>query len=234
MTSLQTKLESIRSKVGGGLIVSCQAPATSPLGKPAIIAAMAETAALNGAAAVRIDSPANIAAVRDAIDLPIFGIYKIVTAGSDVYITPTLDAAAEVAGAGANVVAVDATMRPRPGGESLACLCRAIREELGLPVMADVATLEEGLHAAEVLGCDFISTTLSGYTEETKHLIANPDFDLIGSLANRIKVPVIAEGRLKSPADVRTAFTQGAFAVVVGNAITGMDTLVQQFAQACK
>jgi N-acylglucosamine-6-phosphate 2-epimerase len=97
--------------------------------------------------------------------------------------------------------------------------------------MADVATFEEGLYAAETLGVDVISTTLSGYTAETKHLI-NPDFKLVERLAEKSTLPIVCEGRLRSTDDVRRAFDCGAFAVVVGGAITGIDLLVQKFVGA--
>jgi N-acylglucosamine-6-phosphate 2-epimerase len=106
-----------------------------------------------------------------------------------------------------------------------------IKEELNLPVMADVSTLEEGSRAAESAGVDFVSTTLSGYTNETRH-ITKPDFELVEKLAKRIDVPVICEGRLRCPEDVRRAFDCGALAVVIGGAITGVDQLVQQFVSA--
>jgi N-acylglucosamine-6-phosphate 2-epimerase len=234
MNDAKSKLEVIKSQIAGGLIVSCQAPGNSPLAKPEIIAAFAETAALNGAVAVRIDSPAHISAVRKTVTIPIIGIYKIVLPETEVYITPLYQSAVEVAESGANIIAVDATVRPRPNGEKLSELCENINKNLHLPVMADVATFEEGIHAAEELGCAFVGTTLSGYTRQTAHLLEKPDFELIEKLAQRISTPIIAEGRMASPEDVRRAFECGAFAVVVGNAITGIDNQVKRFAEACR
>ena len=215
----------------GGLIVSCQAAQNSPLAKPAIIAAFAETAELNGAVGVRIDSPENIAAVKARVKIPVLGIYKIVSTESEVYITPTFQAAREIADAGADIIALDATRRVRPNGEKLESIVEKIRGQLNKCVMADVATFDEAVCAAEQIGIDVISTTLSGYTAETKHL-KEPDFQLLKELAKRLKIPVICEGRLRSADDVKRAFEYGAFAVVVGNAITGVDGLVQQFAAA--
>lgn len=230
MIDLNAKIANLKSQIEGGLIVSCQATQNSPLAKPEIIAAFAQTAEINGAAGVRIDSPENIKAVKRAVNIPVFGIYKVVTDESEVYITPTFETAKRIAAAGANIIALDATRRKRPNVESLPEIVAAIRTELNLPVMADVATLEEGLYAAEI-NCDFISTTLSGYTEETRHL-TEPDFELVKKLANRLNIPIICEGRLRSPQDVAKAFDCGAFATVVGNAITGIDNLVKQFAKA--
>jgi N-acylglucosamine-6-phosphate 2-epimerase len=217
----------------GGLIVSCQAPANSPLAKPEIIAAFAETAEQNGAVGVRIDAPENIRAVKTAVKVPVLGIYKIVSENCDVYITPTFESAREISAAGADIIALDATFRPRPQEEKLENIVRRIRAELKKPVTADVATFEEGINAAEAIGFDAVFTTLSGYTSDTKHII-EPDFKLIEKLAARVSVPVICEGRLRSAEDVKRAFDCGAFAVVVGNAITGIEQLVRHFVNAAQ
>ncbi|MCY7345665.1 MAG: putative N-acetylmannosamine-6-phosphate 2-epimerase, partial [Pyrinomonadaceae bacterium] len=163
MNSEKSSIAILKSQIEGGLIVSCQAPGNSPLNKPEIIAALAETAALNGAIAVRIDSPAHVSAVRKTVVIPIIGIYKIVLSPSEVYITPHYQSAVEVAEAGADIIALDATPRSRPDGEKLADLCQKIMTNLRLPVMADISTFEEGINAAETLGCAFVGTTLSGY-----------------------------------------------------------------------
>jgi len=219
-------VESLR----GGLIVSCQAPKGSPLDDPSIIAALARTAELNGARGVRINGPGHIRAVRAIVSLPILGIEKLEHPGSDVYITPTFESAQGVAHAGADIVALDATLRARPGGERIGELIPRIRLELGLPVMADVATLAEGMAAAEA-GADLVATTLLGYTAETRGRPA-PDYALIAGLVSRLDLPIICEGGIASPDDVRRAFDAGAYAVVAGAAITGIDRLVQRFAAA--
>ena len=225
-------MNNVFEKWRGGLIVSCQAPAGSPLAKPEIIAAFAETAELGGAVGVRIDAPENVRAVKQKVTIPVLGIYKLIAEGSNVYITPTFRTALEIAAAGADVIALDATSRARPNGETLEVIVQKIRAgESGKMLAADVATFEEGVSAAEKIGFDAVITTLSGYTDETKH-IAGPDFALVEKLAARLGVPVICEGRLRSPQDVKRAFDCGAFAVVVGNAITGIDHLVEQFAAA--
>jgi N-acylglucosamine-6-phosphate 2-epimerase len=231
MISLESKIQKLKSQVGGGLIVSCQAPSNSPLAKPEIIAALAAVAEQNGAAAVRIDSPSHVEAVKQSVRIPVFGIYKIISDSSEVYITPTFSSARAVAEAGAEVIAIDATLRRRPGGENLVEIVRKLREELNLPVMADVATIEEGMYAVETAGVDFVSTTLSGYTSETRHII-HTDFELVEKLAQNVSLPVVCEGRLRTPDDARRAFDCGAFAVVVGGAITGVDQLVNQFVSA--
>ena len=223
-------MNKILEKWRGGLIVSCQAPAGSPLAKPEIIAAFAETAAQNGAVGVRIDAPQNIVAVKSKVAIPVLGIYKIVTDRSAVYITPTFDAARQIADAGADIIALDATFRARPNDERIENIVRQIGTELKKPIAADVALLEEGLRAEEI-GFDAVITTLAGYTEDTKHILG-PDFKLVEKLAKNLSAPVICEGRLSSAEDVRRAFECGAFAVVVGSAITGVDRLVGRFVAA--
>lgn len=217
----------------GGLIVSCQAPADSPLAAPEIIAALALAAERNGAVGVRIDGAARIEAVRRIASVPVLGIEKSVTQNSDVYITPTFASAARVIRAGASVVALDATLRPRSGGEKIDDIIARIKLELNCLVMADIATFDEGVRAIEELGADIVGTTLAGYTPETAGL-EGPDFVLVERLARRLRAPVICEGRLRHPEDLRRAFSSGAFAAVVGTAITGIDSLTKSFVEATR
>jgi N-acylglucosamine-6-phosphate 2-epimerase len=230
-TNFSDKAELI-DRIRGGVIVSCQAPPESPLAKPEIIAAIAQTAENNGAVGVRIDTPSHIAAVSRATGIPIFGIHKVMTEAFEVYITPTFESACSIAEAGCDVIAIDATLRPRPGGEQLKRIHELIKSQLRKLTMADVSTIDEGIMAGEEIGFDFVSTTLSGYTAVSNGNSITPDFALIESLARRISAPIIAEGRLRSPSDVRRAFDCGASAVVVGKAITGIDLLVREFVDA--
>ncbi len=217
-------------KLRGGLIVSCQAPKGSPLCDPQIIAALALTAERHGAVGVRINSAEHIAATKLSVSVPIIGIEKVVTPESDVYITPTCEVAKQVAASGANILAIDATFRPRPKGEQFESLIRQIQQELRLPVMADVATFDEGLRAADC-GAEIVATTLCGYTAESRGSQL-PALDLLSKLAETLKLPVICEGGVSSPEQLRQAFDCGAFAVVVGTAITGIGHLVEQFVAA--
>jgi N-acylglucosamine-6-phosphate 2-epimerase len=224
--------EDIKGLWQGGLIVSCQAAADSPLARPDIIAALSRVAEANGAVGVRIDGPGNIRTTRGMVQIPILGLEKIARSNSEVYITPTYECAARVAFSGADVIALDATERPRSDGHTFADLVRQIRKSgLKKPVMADVASLEQAVHAVETVGVEVVSTTLSGYTAETAGQ-SGPDFALVEAAARRLSTPVICEGRLYSPDDVRRAFDCGAFAVVVGTAITGIDWLVRKFGDA--
>ncbi|MFN7926722.1 MAG: N-acetylmannosamine-6-phosphate 2-epimerase [Blastocatellia bacterium] len=214
----------------GGLIVSCQAPSGSPLDDPHVISAMALTAEQRGAVAVRLNGPSHIAAAKARLTIPILGIEKVVTPGSDVYITPTFAVAERVAVSGADIIALDMTRRARPQGEQVEDIIRRIREKLRVPVMADIATLDEALFAADC-GADLIATTLCGYTSETCN-VPLPALYLVEALANHLSVPIICEGGLATPEDVARAFSCGAYAVVVGTAITGITQLVKNFVVA--
>ena len=219
-------LESMR----GGLIVSCQAPPGSPLHDPYVIRAMALTAEQQGAVGVRLSGATHIAAAHEALTIPIIGLEKVVTPGSDVYITPTFAVAERIAQSGATMIAVDATQRARPNGETIELLLKRIRQELQLPVMADVATFAEGVQSAE-MGANVLATTLCGYTQESAGA-SLPAFALVEQLAKTLRLPVICEGGIATPEDVRRAFDSGAFAVVVGTAITGISQLVKNFIAA--
>jgi len=216
----------------GGLIVSCQALPEEPLYGAEHMAVMAKAAAQGGAVGIRANSPVDIAAIRNAIEMPIIGIYKMNLPGFDVYITPTLEHAKQVAKAGADIIALDATQRPHPDHLSLPERIRAVRQATGCLVMADISVLEEGL-AAQEAGADLVGTTLSGYTAYSP-VLAEPDFDLLRKLTLQLKVPVIAEGRIATPGQAVQALELGAFAVVVGSAITRPQWITTQFAERIK
>jgi N-acylglucosamine-6-phosphate 2-epimerase len=209
------------------LIVSCQAPSDSPLSEPIVIAAMAQAAVNQGAAGVRIDTPEHIAAVRSRISAPIIGIWKQVLPGFEVYITPRFEDAAAIAAAGADIIAIDATIRKRPNGETLNNLIAKIHNELGKPVMADADTIETAINAAEA-GADAVGTTLYGYTAETKHL-SPPGFELLAQMVKILNIPVICEGGIAGPMMAKKALDLGALAVVVGADITGIDLKVKAY-----
>lgn len=209
------------------LIVSCQAEAGFPLNTPDHLVALAQTVVMGGASAIRASEPANIRAMRQVLDVPIIGIYKKDTPGYEVRITPTLAEVEAIVAAGSHIVALDATHRPRPDGQTFAELYRAIRSRYDIPIMADISTLDEGIKAAE-LGVDIVATTLSGYTDYSP-AHSGPDTRLIRELAAATRVPIIAEGRIRSPGDVRAALDAGAFAVVVGSMITRPHLITQHF-----
>ncbi|HLO83498.1 MAG TPA: N-acetylmannosamine-6-phosphate 2-epimerase [Nostocaceae cyanobacterium] len=213
-----------------GLIVSCQAPVNSPLHDPVIIAAMAQAAVNNGAVGVRIDTPSHIKAVREKVTVPIIGLWKQVIAGSDVYITPQYHHAVAVAEAGADIIAIDATLRHRPGDEKLADIIHKIHQELGKPVMADVDTFVAAKAAVDA-GADIVGTTLYGYTASTNNFIP-PGWELLEEMADEFSIPVICEGGISSPEMAKKALDLGAYAVVVGTAITGIDLLVKAYKSA--
>ena len=143
-----------------GLIVSVQAPQGSPMRDPDVIAAMADAALRNGAVGVRLESPEHIGAVRRRCpDALIIGLWKCTFPDSSVYITPGWKEIQAVWSAGADVIAIDATARPRPAGQDLAALIQRSRDELRAPLMADVDSLENALRAAQ-LGCDWVGTCL--------------------------------------------------------------------------
>ena len=213
-----------------GLVVSCQAPVDSPLHEPAVIAAMAQAAVNQGAAGVRIDTPTHVAAVRSRLDQPIIGLWKRQIPGFDVYITPQFHHAAKIAEAGADVIAIDATLRDRPNGATIADLIAQIHADLNKPVMADIDSLEAAI-AAVAAGADCVGTTLYGYTAETQHL-SPPGFDLLTELVKTLKIPVICEGGIASPEMASRAIELGATTVVVGTAITGIDLQVKAYRSA--
>jgi N-acylglucosamine-6-phosphate 2-epimerase len=222
-------------RLNGGLIVSCQAPAGHPLRTPSTIARLARAVALGGAVGLRVNSVPDLRAVKAVTDLPVIGIHKVARRNGRDLITPRLSLAAGLAAAGADIVAVEATAEAYPDPGDPAILISRIRSELGVPVMADVATVTEGIRAWEA-GADLVATTLSGYT--TAHPSGapgpgpddGPDLDLVAAL-HGCGILTVAEGRYGTPEQMDLAFRNGAFAVVVGTAITDPAAITRRFAR---
>jgi N-acylglucosamine-6-phosphate 2-epimerase len=220
-------------KLPRGLIVSVQAPEGSPMRDPEVIAAMAEASLNQGAVGVRLESPEHIGAVRRRCPgALIIGLWKRSFADSPVYITPGWQEIRQVWSAGADVIAIDATERQRPDGQLLADLVSRVCEELGAPLMADVDSIANGL-AAAALGCAWVGTTLYGYTEATADL-RPPAWGLLAPLRKQLPhaVGLICEGGIGSAAEAVRALGEGADAVVVGTAITGVDLQVASYVAA--
>lgn len=200
---------------------------------PQVIAAMAEASLRQGATGVRLESPEHIGAVRRRCPTAlIVGLWKRSTAGSSVYITPGWEEIRAVWAAGADVVAIDATERARPGGAQLADLIARAHRDLGAVLMADVDSLANGIRAGQ-LGCAWVGTTLYGYTEATANQ-KPPAWELVEQLRRDLpaQVALICEGGVASPAQARQALERGADAVVVGTAITGIDLQVIAYRRA--
>lgn len=209
----------------GGLVVSCQAPPGHPMRESSVIARLAQCAAIGGAVGVRVNGPADTRAVKAMVDLPVIGLYKVAASDRDL-ITPRFELAEELAEAGADIIAFEATDRAEIPPEDM---IGRIHEQLGLPVMADVATPAQGREAWSN-GADLVASTLSGYTPDSPPGPA-PDLGLIGLLAGA-GVRTVAEGRLATTEQIRSAFATGAYAVVVGTAITDPAVITRRLAAA--
>jgi putative N-acetylmannosamine-6-phosphate epimerase len=212
-------------RLRGRLIVSCQPVIGGPMDRPDIVASFALAALDGGAAGLRIEGVANLRAVRAVTDAPVIGLIKRDLDESEVRITPFLEDVEALVDAGADIIAVDATERPRP--VSVADLVARI-QTLGRIPMADCATASEG-QAARSLGANVLGSTLAGYTGGP--VPEEPDLNLVAALG-RIGGFVIAEGRYNRPEDAARARSQGADAVVVGTAITRPEIVTGWFAHA--
>ncbi|MDF2669863.1 MAG: N-acetylmannosamine-6-phosphate 2-epimerase [Paenibacillus sp.] len=199
-----------------GLIVSCQALPGEALYLQGTMALMAVAAEQGGAIGIRANGPADIRDIKKSVQLPVIGLLKRDIPGSDIYITPELEDVRAIIEAGADVVALDMTDREdrKEQVKPLIDYCH----RAGVQVMADISTLEEGM-LAEQLGADLISTTMSGYTPYSPKQ-EGPDLELVRKLSKQVSVPVVAEGRIWSPAEAVLALEAGAQYVVVGGAIT--------------
>lgn len=216
-------IESLR----GRLVVSVQAYPGEPMRDPGTIARIAKAVEIGGAAAIRCQGLADIQAIKGQVDVPVIGLWKEGHEG--IYITPTLRHARACSLAGADIVAIDATRRPRPDGRTFAEVVEALHAEDVL-VMADCGSLEDARMADEA-GADILSSTLAGYTGE-REKTEGPDLELLRLMTAEFDRPVICEGRVHTPEQARAAIEAGAWAVVVGTAITHPTTITTWFASA--
>lgn len=220
--------EAVLGALRGGLIVSCQAYPGEPLRDPQIMARMAQAVVAGGAAGVRAQGLEDIRVITNSVEVPVTGLWKD---GTDpVFITPTLRHAVAVAEAGAHIVALDGTRRPRPDGRTLAQTIAGLREHSDALVMADCGSVEDA-RAAEDAGADLLGTTLAGYTGQ-RPKTDGPDLELLDQILAHCSRPVIVEGRVHTPDQAAGAIARGAFAVAVGTAITHPTTLTRRFHEA--
>ena len=215
--------------IRGRLIVSVQAYPGEPMHDPRTMAQIAEACVQGGAAAIRAQGLADLGLIRERVRSPLIGLWKDGEQG--VYITPTVRHAQAVADTGCDVVAMDATRRPRPDGRSFAQTVAALRESHPQTlVMADCGSLDDAL-AAQDAGADLIGSTLAGYTGE-RPKTDGPDFDLIEQMVARLTAPVVVEGRVHTLAQAQQAMSLGVHAVCVGTAITHPSSLTRWFCEA--
>lgn len=215
-------LEKIKRK----LVISCQALPNEPLHSPMIMGRMALAAKNAGAAGIRAQGVQDIIEIQKVTGLPVIGIIKRNYPDSEVFITATKKEVAELIRTGCEMIALDATIRPRPNGEKLIDLLQQIHKAKRL-AMADCSTFEEA-KIAEEMGFDCVSTTLSGYTRYSTQT-TGPDYELIKQLIKEIQVPVIAEGKIHTPEQLKKIFELGVYSAVVGGAITRPQEIAERF-----
>ena len=227
------KKEEIFQQIHHGLIVSCQALEHEPLYTPegGIMPLMAKAAAMSGAVGIRANTVRDITQIKAVVDLPVIGIIKKDYPGTPMYITVTMAEVDTLVACGVDILAVQGTSALRPDGKTAAEFIREIKAKYpDQLVMADIATLEEAM-ACAAAGADFVGTTMRGYTPETTG-INDIDFDFVAQLAKECPAKVIAEGHIHYPEQARKALEAGAYALVVGGAITRPAEITARFTAA--
>lgn len=223
-------LMDIISQLKNKVIVSVQAMPSEPLYREECMIAMMQSVVKGGAAALRVAGTRDVINAKKLFNIPVIGITKPEVIPPNwreiVYITPGVKEAKDLIQAGADIIALDGTSRPR-GENNLKQIIKFIKNNKKI-VMADISTLQEGV-SARLLGADIVSTTLSGYTTESPETSDEPDFELLKGLVKSVDCPVILEGRIWSPNQVDKAFELGAHAVVIGSAITRPQLITKKF-----
>lgn len=221
--------EELIASLHQGLIVSCHADEFEDEPQFSAFKYFVRSSIQGGAVGLRIEGPDRIRSVRSLTKIPIIGFVHGTYEDGSALITPSLDDIERVIEAGADVVAIDATRRKRPGDTDGFLFFEQARKRFNIPLWADIASFREGVRAAE-MGADLIATTLAGYTPNTSSDdYRTPDYPLIKELATSLTHPVIAEGRIWSPADAVRCLSLGAHAIVVGSAITRPQIITQMF-----
>ncbi|MDO5134550.1 MAG: N-acetylmannosamine-6-phosphate 2-epimerase [Eubacteriales bacterium] len=223
----------IFERIKGKVIVSCQAVPGEPLymEEGSIMYLMARAAKQAGAPAIRTSSIRDVKAIKEETQLPVIGLIKIQYDGFESYITPTMKEVDELVEAGSDVIALDCTNQKRGDGKTVSQFLTEVREKYPQAIlMADISTYEEGVRAWK-LGVDLVGTTMSGYTPDSPKL-DGPDYQLVTRLSQTVDIPVIGEGRVHSPQEAVKMLEAGAFAVVVGGAITRPLEIASRFIKA--
>lgn len=230
MKTTDPKKKAILESLKGGLVVSCQVNPEDPIYTEDMVVKMAQAAKWAGAVGIRANTPKQIRQIKEAVDLPVIGLYKITYPGSDVYITPTLEAAQEVWEAGADIIAMDCTNgknhEKKAAWELLPRVKEAIPEAI---TFADVSNYEETERAVK-LGADIAAPTLYGYTEATRGR-EYPDLHAFSRMCRDFgdEIYMMMEGHLYTPEDAMKCIYLGAHAVVVGSAITRPHVTAKRF-----
>lgn len=208
-----------------GIIVSCQALEGEPLHSSFIMSKMALAAQMAGAVGIRANSVVDIEAIKNEVNIPIIGIIKKNYPHMIPFITATFNEVDALVNVGVEVVALDATFN-----QDEEFLKAVIEKYPKQKFMADISTVEEGIRA-EKLGFHFIGTTLVGYTEQSKEI---NNFQVLKGLLEKCKTPILAEGNFDTPDKAKEAMNLGAYAVVVGGAITRPQHIAKKFVDGIK
>jgi N-acetylmannosamine-6-phosphate 2-epimerase/N-acetylmannosamine kinase len=225
VTELKGMVTVLTDTLKNALIVSCQPVPGGAMDDSPYVVGFALAALSAGAGCLRIESARYVAAVREATDAPIIGLVKRDLDDSPVRITPFLQDVVDLAEAGADIIAFDATDRVRPA--TVEALAQAVRNA-GKLSMADCSCVEDA-HRALAAGVDFVGSTMSGYTGGPEPI--DPDIGLVAAL-RQLTPNVIAEGRIRTLEHAQAAARAGASCVVVGSAITRTEHVTAWFRNA--
>ena len=222
--------------IRGTIVVSCQATPGEPLymKDQSVMYLMARAAKQAGAKMIRTSSVRDIVEIKEETGLPVIGLIKREYPGYTGRITMTMREVDECMEAMADIVSIDCTFNERGDGLTPGEFLAKVKEKYpNIIIMADCATLEEAVVAYEA-GADLVGSTMNGYTPQTRDCKGEPNYELVRDMVAALPCPVIAEGRVHTPEQARKMLQLGAWAVVVGGAITRPLEIATRFMNAVK
>ncbi len=230
MKTQDTRKRMLLDGLKDGLIVSCQVQHDDPIYTEDMALKMAEAACWAGAVAIRANSPEQIKTIKEKVDLPMIGLWKVWHEDTDVFITPTMKEVRAIWEAGAEIIALDCTAQTTHEKTQAWDLIKEVKKEIPEAIIfADISTYEEAKRAIDN-GADIVAPTLYGYTKDTAH-VEGADYREFACMCRDFKddAYVMMEGHLYSPEDAMKCIYLGAHSVVVGSAITRPHLTAKRF-----
>lgn len=221
--------EEVLEKIKGGLIVSCQMEKHAPCYSEDSVELMAKAAVWAGACALRINGVDNVKKIKSLFDIPVIGLVKVFRTDTEVFMTPTMNEVEQLIEAKADVIAIDGTDRLIDNHPAMNIIVEIKKKYPNVLILADVRDEVDAVQSLE-LGADMVAPTFYRFKKDAKSTDL-PDWEMFAKMCRACKDKgiVLMEGKIWTPDDAIRALHYGAYAVVVGSAITRPHLIARRF-----